>query len=319
MKRPTAGAAFVPARGLARRTSIRWLLGGLAVTSILGGCRSSEDAMLRGDRYWADSNYVAALAEYRLAARQTGRVEADVRVAHAYVQTGQLDRARATYEKLTNIDPSYADQAIFDYLTLARSSLQRGDRYGAARAAEAAHALRPGLAMPEMAITLARYYATIGDADRALQFYHRAISTGDPGPRLALLYEIASLTERSGNCVDALPYFRAFSQESEHQDSVTEARWRMGACGLERGRRAREEGNAERALELLQITVELGAPQNLLDQAWFERGEALLTLGRTEDAQLAFERVVELSPSGRTPLAARAIRRLDELRASQVP
>lgn len=319
MKRAHSGAAIKPARGVAPGSAFFWLLAVLATAPFLSGCGSSEDAMLRGDRYWADSNYVAALAEYRLAARQSGRVEADARVAHAYVLTGQLDRARATYEKLTNVDPSYADQAIFDYLTLARSSLQRDDRYGAARAAEAAHALRPGLAMPEMAVTLARYYATIGDADRALQFYHRAISTGDPGPRLALLYEIASLTERSGNCVDALPYFRAFSQESEDHDSVTEARWRMGACGLEHGRRAREEGKAERALELLQITVELGAPQNLLDQAWFERAEALLSLGRTEEAQMAFERVVELSPSGRTPLAARATRRLDELRASQVP
>jgi tetratricopeptide (TPR) repeat protein len=319
MTRGDAGAAFMPARGVARDSAFFWLLAVLVAMPFLGGCRSSEDAMLRGDRYWADSNYVAALAEYRLAARQSGRVEADARVAHAYILTGQLDRARATYEKLTSIDPAYADQAIFDYLTLARSSLQRGDRYGAARAAEAAHALRPGLAMPELAVTLARYYATIGDADRALQFYHRAIGTGDSRPRLALLYEIASLTERSGNCIEALPYFRAFSEESEHRDSVTEARWRMGTCGLESGRRAREEGQPERALELLQITVELGAPQNLLDQAWFERGEALLTLGRTDEAQAAFERVIELSPSGRTPLVARATRRLDEISASQVP
>jgi len=318
MKRVKADAVVLPARGVARGSAY-FLVLALAATASLSGCRSTDDAMLRGDRYWADSNFVAALAEYRLATRQSGRVEADARVAHAYVMTGQLDRARATYEKLTSVDPSYADQAIFDYLTLARSSLQRGDRYGAARAAEAAHALRPGLAMPEMAVTLARYYATIGDAVRALQFYHRAIATGDPGPRLALLYEIASLTERSGNCVDALPYFRAFSQESENQDSVTEARWRMGTCALEHGRRAREDGQAERALELLQITVELGAPQNLLDQAWFERGEALFILGRTEEAQMAFERVIELSPYGRTPLAARAARRLDEIRANQVP
>lgn len=318
MKGVNSGAAFMPARGVARGSAFFCAIT-LMATSVLSGCGSSEDAMLRGDRFWADSNYVAALAEYRLAARQSDRVEADARVAHAYVLTGQLDRARASYEKLTSVDASYADQAIFDYLMLARSSLQRGDRYGAARAAEAAHALRPGLAMPEMAVTLARYYATIGDADRALQFYHRAIGTSDPGPRLALLYEIASLTERSGNCVDALPYFRAFSQESGNQDSVTEARWRMGTCALEHGRRAREAGQAERALELLQITVELGAPQNLLDQAWFERGEALFTLGRTEEAQMAFERVVELSPYGRTPLAARATRRLDELRANQVP
>jgi tetratricopeptide (TPR) repeat protein len=274
--------------------------------------------MLRGDRYWADSNYVAALAEYRLAARQGGSADAEARVAHAYVVTGQLDRARARYDGLFKLDPAYVDQAIFDYVWLARSSLQRGDRYGAARAAEAALQLRPGLAMPELALTLARHYATVGDAERALQFYHRALSGGDPMTHVGLRFEIASLTERSGNCEQALPYFRAFIEQSPSSDSVTEARWRMGTCGLERGRQLREAGEAGRALELLQITLELGAPQNLLDQAWFERGEALVTLGRQDEALLAFERVVELSPV-QSPLAARARRRIGEIHTPTVP
>ena len=274
--------------------------------------------MLRGDRYWADSNYVAALAEYRLAARQGGRAEADARVAHAYIMTGQLDRARARYDQIAKQDPVYQDQAVFDYVWLARSSLQRGDRYGAARAAEAALQLRPGLEMPELAVTLARHYATIGDANRALQFYHRAISSGDYSAHVGLLYEIASLTERNGDCDAALPYFRSFIQQSASSDSVTEARWRMGTCGLERGRQLREAGEPEKALALLQITLDLGAPQNLLDQAWFERGEALVALARPDEAQLAFERVLELSPV-QSPLAARARRRLGELRTPTVP
>ena len=290
----------------------------LAVCAALSACRSSEDAMLRGDRYWADSNYVAALAEYRLAARQGGRAEADARVAHAYILTGQLDRARARYDGLREQDPAYLDQAIFDYVWLARSSLQRGDRYGAARAAEAALQLRPGLAMPELAITLARHYATVGDATRALQFYHRALSSGDYMAHVGLLYEIASLTERNGNCEQALPYFRSFIEQSPSSDSVTEARWRMGRCGLERGRELREGGEPERALNLLQTTLDLGAPQNLLDQAWFERGEALVALGRPDEAQFAFERVLEVS-TVQSPLAARARRRLGDLRTQSVP
>ena len=45
-----------------------------------------------------------------------------------------------------------------------------------------------------------------------------------------------SLTERTGNCIDGLPYFRSFVEQSANQDSVTEASWRMGRCGLEQGR-----------------------------------------------------------------------------------
>lgn len=287
--------------------------------SSMTACGSSETSMLRGDRYWADSNYVAALAEYRLAARD-GSTEAERRVAHAYVVTGQLDRARRAYDQLIKGDPGSVDQAVFDFLWLGRSSLERGDRYGAARATEAALELRPELPIQGLALTLARHYATIGDSDRALQFYRRAVASAPTESRNSLLYEIASLTERGGDCVRAMPYFESFIERSANTDSVTEARWRMGTCGLEQGRQLREAGEPAKALEMLAITLDLGAPQNLLDQAWFERAEALITLGRLDDAALAYERVLELSVRGRrTQLAARARRRLDEIYATSVP
>lgn len=281
-------------------------------------CGSSESSMLRGDRYWADSNYVAALAEYRLAARD-GSTAAERRVAHAYIVTGQLDRARRAYDQLVKADPASLDQAVFDYLWLARTSLERGDRYGAARATEAALDLRPELPITGLALTLARHYATIGDAERALQFYRRAVTSAPTEARNSLLYEIASLTERNGDCVRAMPYFESFIERSADTDSVTEARWRMGTCGLEQGRQLREAGEPEKALEMLAITLDLGAPQNLLDQAWFERAEALVALNRLDEAALSYERVLDLSAAGRTQLAARARRRLDEIRAGSVP
>jgi tetratricopeptide (TPR) repeat protein len=282
-------------------------------------CSESDDSLGRGDRYWADSNYVAALGEYRLAARQHATTETDARVAHAYIMTGQLERARRAYDQLVKADPATIDQAIFDFVWLARQSLQRGDRYGAARAAEAALALRPDLSIPEMALTLARYYGTIGDSERAIGFYRRALESADPAVHVSLLYETASLSERSGDCMRALPWFEAFVERSANDDSVMEARYRMGTCGLERGRQAREAGQAREALDLLAVTLNLGAPQNLLDQAWFERGEALMSLGRQAEAAQAFERVLELSPAGRTQLSARARRRLDEIQGGLVP
>jgi tetratricopeptide (TPR) repeat protein len=303
---------ILPRNNSMRAVVIAW------VAFSAAACESSEDAIGRGDRYWADSNYVAALAEYRLAARD-GNTEAERRVAHAYVVTGQLDRARRAYDQLVKADPATVDQALFDYMWMARTSLQRGDRYGAARAAEAALELRPDLPISELALTLARHYSTIGDTDRALQFYRRAVAAADPATRNSLLYEIASLTERHGDCVDALPYFRSFTERSTNNDSVTEARWRMGNCGLERGRQLREAGDAVRALEMLSVTLNLGAPQNLLDQAWFERAEALMALGRRDEAAAAYERVIDLSIAGRTQLAGRAMRRLDEIRAGTVP
>ena len=269
--------------------------------------------MLRGDRYWADSNYTAALAEYRLAARQN-RNDSDIaaRVAHAYLMTGQFERGRRAYDDLLKQTPAYTDQAVFDFIRLARTSMARGDRFGTARAAEAALALRPGLDLDEMSIALARHYAAVGDVDRALEFYNRAIGRRATGGS-TLLFELASLIEQNGKCVDALPYFRAFTEQTSSRDSATEARWRMGTCGLERGRQAMAGGNAERAIELYDVTLEAGAPPHLLEQTWLERGEALLSLGRMEEARAAFERVLELSPAGRTQYSRRAEQRLQEM------
>lgn len=288
---------------------------GLALLAVLllGACRSSEDALLRGDRFWADSNYTAALAEYRLAARQSGNDPAvRARVAHAYLAVGQFERGRREYDELLEAAPGYTDQAIYDYLSLARTSMARGDRFGTARAAEAALDLRRGLDLDAMAIPLARHYASIGDVDRALEFYNRAIGRGGSA-NSALLFELASLIEQNEKCVDALPYFRAFIEQTSSRDSATEARWRMGTCGLERGRQALAGGDAARALELIDVTLEMGAPPHLLEQAWLERGETLLLLNRAEEARGAFERVLELAPVAGTQYSRRAQQRLQEL------
>jgi tetratricopeptide (TPR) repeat protein len=58
----------------------------------------------------------------------------------------------------------------------------------------------------------------------------------------------------------------------------------------------------------------MGTPRNLLDQAWFERGEALAALGRRDEAVAAFAEVLELN---RAQLAQRARQRIDELRFEQ--
>jgi tetratricopeptide (TPR) repeat protein len=288
---------------------------GLAVIAafLAAACESGENALLRGDRFWADSNYTAALAEYRLAARQNDDPAVRARVAHAYLATGQFERGHREYETLVKDQPAYADQAIFDFLWLARTSMARGDRFGTARAAEAALALRPGLELQEIALPLARHYASVGDVDRALEFYNRAIGRTAGGT--ALLFELASLIEQNGKCVDALPYFRSFIQQSASRDSATEARWRMGTCGLERGRQVMAGGDAAAAVSLYDVTLEVGAPPHLLEQTWLERGEALFALGRFEEARAAFERVLQISPPGRTQFSTRAERRLQEMMA----
>jgi tetratricopeptide (TPR) repeat protein len=106
--------------------------------------------------------------------------------------------------------------------------------------------------------------------------------------------------------------FRAREPRGERSD---EARWHVGTCAFNLGRQARAAGDAERALRYLQIVLDLGVPQNVLDQVWFERGEALLQLDRRPEALEAYNRVLEYSrPAGGGQLAERARQRIDQLR-----
>jgi tetratricopeptide (TPR) repeat protein len=287
----------------------------LAAAVGTAGCRDAESALARGDRMWADSNYTAALAEYRLAYElRAGNDEVLVRLAHAYARMGQFERAHESYQRLLQRAPHYADQAVFDYLVLARRSQARGDRYGMAGAVEAALALRPGLPVGEMAIPLARYYVRSGEAERAHEFFERALGFAEPDSVPALLFEVAQFQESQGNCREAIELFNAFRTREPRGERADQARWNVGNCAFRLAREARQAGDPEAALRHLQVLLDLGVPQNLLDQAWFERGEALLELDRLQEALEAYVRVLEHQRPGSSQLTDRARQRIDQLR-----
>jgi tetratricopeptide (TPR) repeat protein len=294
----------------------RVVVAGLALfLPLLGACGDSENAVARGDRLWADSSYEAALAEYRLALRQNARDEGvQLRVAHGYARLGRLDQARDAYRTLLDGAPQYTDQAVYDYLGLARRALARGDRHGVAGGAEAALALRPELPLPDLAPVLARYYADTGDSGRALLFYQRALATARADSVPEILYQLGLLHTGRGNCRVALGYFAATRQRAGKGERAADARWRMGNCAFELAKSARQEGQITEALGYLDTMIELGVPENLLDQAWFERGEILFALGQNEGALEAYRRVLELNRSRGGLLVDKAKQRIDQIR-----
>jgi tetratricopeptide (TPR) repeat protein len=294
----------------------RALLAALLLAGPLAGCRDAESALARGDRFWADGNHSAALAEYRLSLRHRDEDEVLARVAHAFAELGQIERAREHYDRLVRRNPEYVDQAIFDFVLLARRAQQRGDRHGMAAATEAALALRPGLPFDELAAPLARYYAASGDPDRSLAFFERALSRAPSDSVPPLLFELAQAHLSRGNCEEALGYLNAFRTRAPRHPRADEARWHIGNCAFELGRQARQAGRHEEALEHLRLVIELETPRNLLDQAWFERGETLAAMGRTSEALSAFVRVLDLNVGRGGQLVERARQRIDELRFS---
>lgn len=300
----------------------RPIIAGLLALGLLGpaGCQDNETAITRGDRLWADSAYSAALAEYRLAVAQRGDEEALERLAHAFVRNRDLGEARDTYDRLLSLDPGKADQAVYDYLDLMDAALRRGDEYGAAVALEEALALRPGLQLPEAVPTVARFHRERGDPDRAERYYRRALSLlpADSTPRL--LYELGLLYEDREQCDTAMDYYRAFREQAERTGErrwvvlLGEARWHTGSCAFRLARAAHREGRAGEALAYLDQTIDLGEPENLLDQVWFERGELLYGLGRFDEALESYRMVLERNPARAGQLVDRARRRIDEIR-----
>jgi tetratricopeptide (TPR) repeat protein len=302
----------VRVRAFHSRPRAPWLL--ILPLLVVSGCRDSETALARGDQYWADADYANALAEYRLAMRSDRSEETLGRVAHAYAATGQYERAKEVYDELIQQSTRWVDQAVFDYVALAGRALERSDRYGMASAVESAQALRPGIAFEEFAIPLARYYASTADAVRALDFYERALTTAPDDTIPALLFEIAEMHESQGNCSEAIGFFRAFRTRVRTGERAEEANWHIGNCSFNLARRARQDGDIERALDYIDTVIDLGMPQNLVDEAWFERGEILVDVGLRDQALTAYRMVLDLSRTGTGQLVERARRRIDELR-----
>lgn len=301
---------------MTRAAAAAFLLGCAALTA----CQDNETAIARGDRLWADSSFNEALAEYRLAVSQRGDETALARLAHAHARAGALAEARDAYDRLLTTAPAYEDQAVFDYLYIMRQAMQRGDQYGVAAALDAALALRPELQLPDVIRPMARFQRERGFPDRALEYYRRALTTLPPDSAPDVLYELGLLNEDLERCATAIDYFRAFRVQAERSGPrrwrtlLGEARWHTGNCALQLARDAHEQGRASEALAHYEHVIDLGEPENLLDQAWFERGEILYGVGRFDEALEAYRMVLERNPARTGQLVERARERIDDIR-----
>ncbi len=298
-------------------------------------CEGGDTAVSRGDRFWADSNYTAALAEYRLAVTQSGGDDQSLaRAAHAYAVTGQLSPAKELYDRLLKQAPKYADQAVLDYLALAKRARARGDEFGVAQAVSAALAARPDLSLPQYDLPLARYYADAGQPDLALEHYRRALAEAPPDSAPRILYDMGLVEEQRSNYGLALSYMEAFRETVAPMDStgarpgrgrgpwrslLPEARWHIGNCSFQLAKQAQAQGRTQDALDGYTTVTDLGVPENIQDQAWFEEGELLRMLGRDQDALLAYRKVLDLNPSLTGQLVRRAQQRIDQIRFGRAP
>ena len=291
------------------------LLSVLVLAALLGACTaagSDEGALQRGDQAFAQGDYTEALAEYRLVLRQNPNdVDIMVRTAHAFARTGRIDEAKDLYREAVERDPDVADLAAADLLRVARQATEnRRDGIMAAAAVEAALELRPGVNLTGLARPLADHFSRNGQYGQALPYYQKAI--GEMGPDPNLILDLARAHEELGDCELALTYLDQVADDVPVLRR-SEVDWRMGHCSFELGMEAVEDERLDEALELLQVTVEMGEPRNRVAQAWFEIGEIRAAQGRCQDAIQAFEQA-QREELGGGLLIQRARDRIDDIR-----
>ncbi len=276
---------------------------------------SEENAVFRGDQAFAQGIYEEALAEYRLAVRQgADDPEIAARVAHTYALMGRVDDAAAFYKEAAAREPDFTDQAVADLMRLAHEAHATGDRFAMATAVETALELRPGIGVGGMGLALARHYYTNGEFGRALPFYQMAlVGARDSVPQI--VFEVGRAHEEIGDCEHALVFFERF-RAMVRPWQRGEVDWYIGTCAFNlarelRAQRLRPE-QLERALDLIDRTVEVGEPRNIQAQAWFEKGEILVELGQCQAAMEAYAQVRYADQAG--SWVERAQSRFDEIR-----
>jgi tetratricopeptide (TPR) repeat protein len=251
-----------------------------------------------GDRLQGAGRVEAALAEYQVALRRAGSdAEILVRLAHGYAKLDRFDDAQEFYARLLHEDSAYQDQAIADFLQMARRALARGDRARMARALEQVQAVRAGAIPDDLVYPLALHYYGLGDYERALPLLLAALGVAPAAERAGLTYELARTYESLGDCRQSLEYLERYLETGVRGERAREARFYAGGCAYRLAQENRAVGRPAEALELLDRVLELDAPPALLDEAWFDRGEILYGLGRYDEALLAYRQVLELNPS----------------------
>ena len=292
----------------------------LPALALMVGCVDSgaeETSLLRGDRAFAEGEIEEALAEYRLAARQSDDdPEALVRAGHAYAALGRVDEASDYFRRAVERDPAFREQAVADLMHVAREAARTGENFQMASAVQAAMGLEPAIGLDDLALPLARHYYGTGEYGRALPLFQRSLRAGlDSLPEV--VFEIGRAYEGIGDCANALVFFERY-RESAPRARQGEVAWFIGRCSFDRARTLRAEYDGdqdelEEALALVDRVVEVGEPRSVLGSAWFERGEILAALGRCEEAAESFRQVRVVEGSAGGALVTRAQQRFDEI------
>ncbi len=236
-----------------------------------------------------------------------------LRLARLMAETGRTDEAIGLLDRViaTVPDPRlsgparqqqtalYARQAdllaadlnrgngdVADARRLARLLIERNVADQAVPMLEAASRRAPR--DPEVWYLLGRAHADRGRFDQGIEAMERSVALVPD--HFLVLQHLAGVYEQAGRIDEAVPLYERLSRQGEDAQIQRQSRMRLG---LIRGAQLAEAGNPAAALREYDALLEL-FPDEVTVLG--ERGRMLVELGRDEDADATFARVLELAP-----------------------
>ena len=301
---------------LARMGPLVPLLGLAAVAWSASACSDvAARSLANGDRLLGVGELDAAIAEYKLAHRQSGQQPMVLlRLGHAYALRGDVDDALEYFDPLLEQDSSYRYQVAADLATLATVARERGASENMARALEPLEEWGLGFVPRDLQLSLAHHYWEDAEYARSLALYLTVLDhSTDVEP--AIYYETARAYEELSGCERALELFEVYMSGADRRDEdMDSARWHFGNCLFLVADEDRAAGHPVAALEKLDRMVQLGVPRTYLDDAHFLRGEMLLAVGNAQSALAAYRWVLDLNPARSGALVRRAEERIRQIR-----
>jgi tetratricopeptide (TPR) repeat protein len=299
------------------RLNSRLWLAGLTVLVLAGCGRLSQDHERRGDRYYSIGYYDDSLAEY-LMAQKTRGVSADLmrKIGKVYVKKGDFFQAKKYFDRyFSTVNSEPSPEVLLDYLQIAVERGKAGDNGTMVRALEEILAVDPSYSLGKYYFDLGEYYYQQSDFHKAVSYFLRAVPLEvQVDHRDEYLFHLALSYEKLLDYANAFLYFDQYLAQYPQGSQVEQARWHRGSCCFPLARDFFDRGELDQAASYLDRIISSGQPQNLLDDAWYLRGEIFLAQERPEEARNAFQEVLKLNRYyWKERIADQARRQINEL------
>ncbi|PYP14509.1 MAG: hypothetical protein DMD54_13810 [Gemmatimonadetes bacterium] len=288
---------------------------GITLLLLVMSCtRSASNHEELGDRAYAASAYVDALAEYELARKanaSSAGLLAKVGASAMHAEDYQL--AADAYRTLAKRDRSRADEAADGLDRVARAALTANDRTALASALTGLREVAPRRPLGRYVVLAALDAVERGDTAEAVALLPVAAASAVDAARAdSLLYVYGMTLVRVRDCSTAVRVFEGVIRRQRAASVVESAREGLGLCALVAGQMALESGRPGDAEDWFRRATAPGASPDVVRAAFLGLGDVRLAQGDIAGAMDSYQQALAGGTPGDT-ISQRAQEKLNKL------